>query len=76
MVLPKKTNNKNVSIRGLASASPETRLRVSSLGGKAEHYSRGLQSSDAETRQRVASAGGQASAHKRNLLKKGSKKRR
>ena len=70
----KKTNN--TSSKGLASASPETKLRVASAGGKAEHSLRGLQSANQETRQRVASAGGQASSRKKDILKHKKDKKR
>jgi hypothetical protein len=45
-------------IRGLSSASAETRLRVAKLGGDARHVKRGLQAADPETRLRVARKGG------------------
>ncbi|MDE2439211.1 MAG: hypothetical protein KGN01_07530 [Patescibacteria group bacterium] len=56
--------------RGLASASPETRNRVASSGGKAEHEKRGLQATDEETRTRVAVMGGLARGKQRRERKK------
>lgn len=57
----KKKNKNNQNIRGLASASAETKARVAHLGGKAKHGERGLQAANTETRTRVARLGGKAS---------------
>jgi general stress protein YciG len=48
------------SLRGLASASKQTRRDVGQKGGKAHHTKRGLQAADQQTRQRVARLGGKA----------------
>jgi general stress protein YciG len=56
--------------RGLASANPETRVRVAREGGKAPHDERGLQATDNETRIRVAREGGKASHGGRNTSKR------
>jgi hypothetical protein len=52
--------------RGMGSASPETRARVSRIGGNAEHSIRGLQGADEETRRKVASKGGVARGAQRS----------
>ena len=49
------------STKGLASADPETRVRVARAGGYAPHRERGLQAASPETRERVARMGGAAS---------------
>jgi hypothetical protein len=55
--------------RGLASSPPETRLRVSHIGGLAKHEKRGLQSAEKETRVRVAKSGGIARGLQRRKMK-------
>ena len=59
------SKQEQVSKRGLASASEDTRERVAKAGGEAPHKKRGLQAASYETRKSVARKGGLARGEQR-----------